>query len=277
MTSEFVEKIPAGRLLHLNIIHRIRSYRLFSLSLGSFRLNPGVISTIVTLVLLYTMISLGFWQLERAEFKDTLQQKIEERKTMPVSALEQLSGTIDERRFVPTEFMASYDAEHSFYLDNRIYNGRVGYHVFTPAVLDDERSVLIARGFVALGESRDELPEAITPAGKVRFKGLLEQEPPRGLVLADDANQSGDWPVVLQYLDLDEVSDMLGYELYDMVLWLDEDSDKENGVLTYDLPVLNLDSAKNTGYAFQWFAMSFALLLIYLFVNLKRDTENNQS
>jgi len=34
---------------------------------------------------------------------------------------------------------------------------------------------------------------------------------------------------------------------------------------------LNLNSAKNNGYAFQWFAMSFALLMIYFFVNTQRE------
>jgi cytochrome oxidase assembly protein ShyY1 len=63
---------------------------------------------------------------------------------------------------------------------------------------------------------------------------------------------------------------MLGYELYDMIVWLDEGkSDASAGIYQYDLPVLNLNSAKNNGYAFQWFAMSLALLIIYLVVNTK--------
>jgi len=72
---------------------------------------------------------------------------------------------------------------------------------------------------------------------------------------------------VLQYIDLDEIDQILGYQLYDMVLWLDQD---QAGSLEYDLPVLNLNSTKNNGYAFQWFAMSLALLLIYVVVNTKR-------
>jgi len=73
--------------------------------------------------------------------------------------------------------------------------------------------------------------------------------------------------LVLKYVDLPELNKLLGYELYDMVLWLDQD---EAGGFDYDLPVLNLNSAKNSGYAFQWFAMSAALLIIYLVVNTKR-------
>jgi cytochrome oxidase assembly protein ShyY1 len=39
-----------------------------------------------------------------------------------------------------------------------------------------------------------------------------------------------------------------------------------------ELPALKLDSAKNTGYAFQWYAMSAALFVIYMAVNVKRRT-----
>jgi surfeit locus 1 family protein len=67
-------------------------------------------------------------------------------------------------------------------------------------------------------------------------------------------------------MDIDEISKILDVQIYDMVLWLDKD---QPGSLEYDLPVLNLNSAKNNGYAFQWFAMSLALLLIYIVVNTK--------
>jgi surfeit locus 1 family protein len=233
-------------------------------------LSPGIISTLVTLALLYTMISLGFWQLGRAEFKDTLQQKIEERKNMSVSGLDELAVTVEDRRYMPVGFTGEYDNEHSFLLDNKILNGRVGYHVYTPVLLAENKAILVARGFIAMGKTRDQLPEIDTPAGFARFEGLLDQPPSRALVLAEYKQQSENWPVVLQYIDLDQISDMLGYELYDMIMWLNEDPEQINGLFTYDLPVLNLNAAKNNGYAFQWFAMSLALSVIYIFVNIKR-------
>ena len=101
-------------------------------------------------------------------------------------------------------------------------------------------------------------------------------EPSRGLILAENVQDTTQWPVVLQYVDLNEISALVGYQLYDMVLWLNEVEAVDNtaGSFDYDLPVLNLNSAKNNGYAFQWFAMSLALLLIYLFVNSKKLIKN---
>jgi len=218
------------------------------------------------------MISLGLWQLDRAEFKDNLQQSIEQRKSLSVSAISELPSSIDGRRYLPVKFTGEFDVAHSFLLDNRTVKGRVGYHVFTPIKISDPennvKSILIARGFVEMGRTREQLPEVTSPQGEVMIRGLLGLPPPTALVLADNVHQSDSWPVMLQYVDLPELSTMLGYELYDMVIWLNED---EAGLFEYDLPVLNLNSTKNNGYAFQWFAMSLALLIIYIVVNTKSN------
>lgn len=259
----------------MSIISAIRQFRLVSIRIASFHFNPGLVSTLVTIALLCIMVSLGFWQLDRAEFKDTLQQNIEQRKNLSAVGLDELPESDEERRYMPVQFFAEFDAAHSFLLDNKILNGRVGYHVFTPARISDSRAVLVARGFVEAGRTRDQLPDLKTPSGPFLISGLLDMPPSRAIVLADDVHRSVRWPVVLQYIDLAEIRQMLGYDLYDMVLWLDADeSIADDAVFSYDLPVLNLNAAKNTGYAFQWFAMSAALLIIYVVVNTKREVEN---
>ncbi|MFV2004568.1 MAG: SURF1 family protein [Gammaproteobacteria bacterium] len=254
----------------MGIISTVRQYRLISLRIASYHFNPGLISTLITIALLYTMMSLGFWQLSRAEFKDTLQQKIEQRKNLSAVGLDELPPSSEQRRYIPAKFIAEFDAQHSFLLDNKILNGRVGYHVYTPAKVSNTKAVLVARGFVEMPRTREQLPAIKTPTGSFEIQGLLDLPPSRTLVLAENVQQTERWPVVLQYVDLAEISQLLGYELYDMVLWLDDEAGQKNAVFEYDLPVLNLNSAKNNGYAFQWFAMSAALLIIYIVVNTKR-------
>jgi len=251
----------------VNIIAAVRQYRLLSLQLGPYHFNPGVLSTLVSVVMLYTMMSLGFWQLDRAEFKDTLQEKITERKNLSASGIDELPLSTDDRRYLPVKLTGRYDLEHSFLLDNKTFKGRVGYHVFTPVKITDSKAILTSRGFIDLGESRNQLPVIATPEDEIKVQGILDLQPSRALVLAENVNQTEHWPMVLQYVDLKELSQTLGYELYDMVLWLDIN---EPGSFEYDLPVLNLNAAKNNGYAFQWFAMSLALFIIYIVVNTKK-------
>ncbi len=254
----------------MNLIKAVRQQRLLSLRISTYHFNPGIISTLVTIAFLYVMMSLGFWQLDRAHYKETLQQKIVERKSLSPFALDALPKLFEDRRFLPTNFSAEFDAQHNFLLDNKTFNRRVGYQVFTPVIIDNFKAILVNRGFVPMGKTRDILPLIASPDGKIEISGLLDKPPSRALVLAENVHETSRWPVVLQYVDLDEISQILGYELYDMILILDSENAAS---FEYDLPVLNLNAAKNSGYAFQWFAMSLALLVIYIVVNTKNNAK----
>ena len=251
----------------MSIIGDIRQYRLISFHIVSYHFNPGVLSSLITAGFLYVMLSLGFWQLDRAEFKDTLQQKISDRKNLSPVALAELPASSDSRRYYPVKFTGEFDDQHSFLLDNITFNGHVGYYVFTPVKVNGTKTILVNRGFVSQGKTRDQLPDVTASAGEIEISGLLDFSPSRTLLLAENVQETSRWPVVLQYVDLIEISELLDYELYDMVLWLNPE---QAGSFEYDLPALNLNAAKNNGYAFQWFAMSLALFIIYIVVNTKR-------
>jgi len=215
------------------------------------------------------MLSMGKWQADKAEYKEDLRSKIMARKNLPVIGIQELPATQDERLFLPVRIDGRYDTQHTFLLDNKILDGRVGYDVYTPLKMPDGRAILINRGFLPLGATRQDLPQIETPGELLTVRGLLDKTPSRTIVLADNVNQVSSWPAVLQYIDVEEITVMLGYPVFNMVLWLDKD---ENHGFTRTLPVLSLDSAKNTGYAFQWYAMALALLIIYVVVNTRKSS-----
>ena len=248
----------------MNSLLRIK---LIKLNIGPYTFSPGILPTIVTLFFIYVMISMAQWQATKAQYKVNLEEKIAERKNLPAISLDELPRTNDERLFLPVVVNGLYDADKYFLLDNRVVNGRVGYDVYTPLHRADDSVILVNRGFVVQGASRDHLPEVLTPDFEFSVKGLLDNPPSKTVVLADNVNQSNTWPVVLQYLDLEEVKTMLGKPVFDMIIRLDEN--EEYG-FTRVIPALNLFSAKNTGYAFQWYAMTMALIIIYFTVNTKK-------
>lgn len=253
----------------MHLIEKIRQYRFVSLHIASHHFNPGIFSTLLTAALLYTMVSLALWQQQRAEYKDTLQQKIIERKKLSAVDVTELPASRESRRYLPVTFTGEFDNRHSFLLDNITLDRHVGYHVYTPVKIKGFKSILVNRGFVPQGKTRDQLPQINVPEGKIKITGLLDFSPSRTLLLAENVQETARWPVVLQYIELSEISTLLNDDLYDMVLWLNPD---ESAAFEYDLPVLNLNAAKNNGYAFQWFAMSLTLLVIYIVVNTKKQT-----
>lgn len=246
--------------------------RLVNLNIGAYRFSPGILPSITTLAFMYLMVFMAQWQAGKAEFKDNLRDKIVARKDLPAITLEQLPATESDRLFLPVVIDGQYDVEHSFLLDNKVLNRHVGYDVYTPLKMPDGRSILVNRGFLPQGRTRQDLPVIETPDKMLTVKGLIDKVPSRTIVLADNVNQVKSWPAVLQYINDEEIEAILGYPVFNMVLWLDKE---ENHGFSRTLPALNLDSAKNTGYAFQWYAMTIALLIIYIVVNTKKRDEVN--
>ena len=107
--------------------------------------------------------SLGFWQLQRAEFKRTLQDAFYDRLAGNPVPPEQAEFADFER----LQLTGRYDA-NSFLVDNRTLNGRGGYWVVTPFETHDSRRFLVNRGWVPGSVDRSVLPTFETPADDVR-------------------------------------------------------------------------------------------------------------
>ena len=214
------------------------------------------------------MVSLGLWQYNKGEYINNLQHKINDRRHLSPVSMQELPHELDDQVYMPVIVSGKFDVERHFYFDNRIVNGLAGYDIYTPLRMDDGNTILVNRGWIRQGRTRQDLPEFETASSRVSFKAIVDRPPSKDFMLAENVHDSLAWPMVLQYVDIQEISQMLGYELMPMVLRLDKD--EEHG-FHREIPVLNLDSAKNTGYAFQWFAMSAALLVIYIAVNTKKN------
>src|SRR5687768_13625510 len=74
------------------------------------------------------------------------------------------------------------------YLDNKTRRGTPGYEVVTPLRLaGSAEHVLVNRGWIAAGRTREALPPAATPAGAVRIEGIARERFPRVLVAGKSA------------------------------------------------------------------------------------------
>jgi len=238
--------------------------------------KASLIPSIITCALLYLMISLGNWQLERADYKANLQSIIESRQNIEPIPLDELSNKAeDDWLYHPASVSGEYDTEHQIYFDNQVHNMVAGYSVFTPLKLDNDTGILINRGWLAIGKSRNELPDIkIEMQNLITISGLLSLPPSKGMVLSNSANGYMVWPAVLQYIDTFEIEKQLGYKLLPMVLIVNDSQKTSLEVM----PVkINMRSEKHTAYAFQWFALSLTLLIIYIIVNTKINNQVNKN
>lgn len=226
---------------------------------------PGV----AALVVFAALVALGAWQLERAADKRALEREFERRlRDEPVHLDEAATdaAALRHRRVTAT---GVYDAAHQFLLDNRTRQGAAGYHVLTPLRLPDEgTAVLVNRGWVPVGRSREQLPRTAAPAGAVHVRGIVAVPSAEPFLLGPAGYDAGGWPRVVQAIDLVAMEAALGYPLLPYTVRL---APGEAGGFAREWePYIGLGPERHRGYAVQWFALAAAVLVIFVVLTLRR-------
>src|SRR3990167_7578583 len=103
----------------------------------SRRFRPGLIASVAVAVLLPLFLYLGYWQLQRAEEKLSMQAEYDTRANGPAVQVEPRVQRPDELQFYRVVAKGHYDTDYQILIDNRVHQGRVGYHVITPLKLQD--------------------------------------------------------------------------------------------------------------------------------------------
>ncbi|MBI5461742.1 MAG: SURF1 family protein [Gammaproteobacteria bacterium] len=241
--------------------------------IGSYEFRPGLWSSLIVLALLVLLLTLGFWQLDRAAQKRALLTAYGDR---PADAPIQLTADFKadsrlgpEWRYRRAQVLGAYDAEHQFLLDNRVYQGRVGYQVLTPLRLAHTNvAVLVNRGWVPQGATRADLPPLPAPSdAALTVAGLIDFPPQKVFVLGEGEDRDPGWPKVLQQVRLDLHAQQLGVRLLPLVLLL---APEQPGGFVRDWTPVVIGPERHVGYAVQWFALAAALAILYTLANLKR-------
>ncbi len=242
---------------------------------GSVQFSPGRWPTLITLVVFGILVSLGFWQLDRAEQKRALLAEYHAGSATALLKLDAGLRSVKGLSYQAASVSGRYDAAHQFLLDNRTHNGAVGYEVLTPLKLDNANvGVLVNRGWIPLPGTRDRLPSLPVSDAARTVTGRIKDVGQAGFSLGEEVAREG-WPYRVLHVDLRRLSHELGYRLLPLELLLDPS--QPDGYIREWHP-LSFGPERNVGYAVQWFALATTLMIIYLAVNIKkREKYDHQS
>lgn len=240
--------------------------RLFSLRLGPFVFSPGWLATVVTLLLLTLLVNLGLWQKNRGDTKQDMISRYEERSRNNAQNLQTLISLGADSMDYPVTLEGTYQHEKTFLLDNRTHRGIPGFQVITPLDIGSHL-VLVNRGWVAQGRTRQDTPEYPTPASAQRVEGITHVPNPDYFVLAEDDYQRVQWPFIIQKIDLEKSAQLFDKPLAPFTVRLNP---KEDSGFVREWRSNPMTPEKHYGYAFQWFSLALALLVIYVTVNARK-------
>jgi surfeit locus 1 family protein len=181
-------------------------------------------------------IALGNWQLRRAD---------EKRIVVP-------------RVVVDGEFLPRY----TIYLDNKTRRGKAGYEIVTPLKLSGSSlHVLVNRGWIEAGKTRDALPEVRTPAGQIRVEGLALSRLDRVMAIGQPSGK------IRQSLEIAAYAKETGLQLEPRVI--EQHSDTGDG-LARDWAPHDAGIEKHEGYALQWYSLAALAIVLAIVLSFRK-------
>jgi len=217
---------------------------------------------IATLVLL---ISLGFWQLDRADEKRAIEDQIASANSGDVEFVTSVEF-LKDKEYYHVRLQGSYIGDKQFIYDNQIVDQISGYYVLTPFILKGaSKAVLINRGFIPWSGRRDKL--ANVDIGEKLTEVKVQISIPIKRMELKVSETTGDFPVLIQALNLDEMSTIASLDFASVIGLLNPES--ENGFVRQWEPYTG-SIERHIGYAIQWFLMAFVLAFIGIRLAIKQ-------
>jgi len=228
--------------------------------------------TVAALLAVGVTLSLGRWQLSRAAEKEQYQASVEARgQELTLTAQALLDSEKDDamiHRHI--ELRGQWLADKTVFLDNRQMNAKPGFYVLTPLQLEGRTDVvLVQRGWVARNfMDRAVLPPIQSPSGVVTVAGRIAPPPAKLYELGNNevkplVNSQGG--AIRQNLDWAQFKAETKLKL--LPLSIQQQGAPSEGLLReWPQPASGID--KHYGYAFQWFALSALITLLYVWFQL---------
>jgi len=213
--------------------------------------NKFLFSVFVYFIIL-TLLSLGFWQIYRLNWKLELIEQIENSlKNDPVEL-----SNIEKKNYLRIKTSGEIDFDNQIYLYNLNDAGKPGFEVINPIKIGDE-NYLVNRGWIPF-EKKD-LPE-INLVDQNQIVGTLMLQTKPSTFKPENDIEKNYWFT----LDREDILKFTGRNFSEYVIYLNGD---------YKIPKPRVITAKISNnhkkYAITWFSMAISILLIYLYFRKK--------
>jgi surfeit locus 1 family protein len=231
---------------------------------GAWRFRPRALATAATIALCALTVSLGLWQTQRAAEKEARQVERDRRAAEPPRPLPPQLVAAEDYALRRVVARGEYADRFAILLDNRVYRGRAGFHVVSPLrIAGGNMHVLVNRGWIAAGRTRDELPQVAAPTGERSVEGIAIAPSERVYELSPETTEGRVW----QNLVLERYRKWAGLEVQPVVI--QEESDVRDGLVRdWDRPDAGAD--RHRSYALQWFSLAALAIVLYVVLNLER-------
>lgn len=233
----------------------------------SRRFRPRALPSLAAIVAVAVFVAAGQWQQRRLHDKESLRAQFDAAAAQAPVALASLPDSADWNalRYRAVTASGEYDARWQILVDNRVHDGRAGYHVITPLVLADGRTALVNRGWTPQGASRAVLPRVDPPAAPVTVRGRVAIPAAGVFELAKDTTSGRVW----QNLDPARFSAATGMAVMPVTIEATQSPSPDDG-LVRDWPAPDFGVETHRIYMVQWYTFAALAIVLWVVLNLRR-------
>ena len=242
-----------------------------------YKFNFTLIPSLIFLIAFCSFIRLGFWQIDRADQKENLNDSYKLRQEKEVVNLNNFNDIENKESVLWRKVVikGAFFKDKNLLIDNQIFKHKAGFNVVTPFKIENTgKTILVNRGWqknllnreqVPIVNSLDDIDEIEGYAVKLTVPGITLGGSNIEIINASLAR--------FQRIEIDEVNNFYQANFLSYMIYLNPLLDNEY-ISNFKLPAP--DSDKNYGYAFQWFAFAFTLLIIFLRLGITRDDKSTK-
>jgi surfeit locus 1 family protein len=225
--------------------------------------NIKLIPTLITIPAVILLLYLSYWQFQRLAWKEDLIAKINQQIQLPVIELPN-NLNIDDMLYHKVRLNGSFLHEYEVhvYAGNTKLKGGNGYYILTPLVLEDNRIVIVNRGWVSENlKNSDTRPETLI-TDKSEIIGAIMKTEEKGLYTHDNQAKRNIW----FYINLPEIATHTNLAIEPFYILAQEE---ESSVLKGQNIKPNLLN-NHLGYALTWLSAAISLVVIYILYHRKK-------
>jgi len=228
---------------------------------------------IFTLLVFSGLVKLGLWQSDRALQKEQRLATIEQlSQTQALSLTQVLAQDKNEINDLPILLKGEFADDILFLLDNQANKGRLGYRAYQVFTVKNQ-AVLINLGWVQGSINRQELPDIEAITGEYQLTGHVRKIE-KGIMLMEQKLNENSWPLRVQQIELDKFSTLISRQLLPFVVYLDK---TDNVGYEKNWQPIVMPPEKHRAYAFQWFSLAIAWLLLMMWASIKFGKHSEKS
>ena len=217
---------------------------------------PSIFSVIIFAIL----FSFGTWQVKRLFWKEALIERYTtQSQSNPIKNPSKLDSSINE--FKSVEFTGSFLHKNEIYITGKTYEGNAGFHVITPFELNNNKIILINRGWVSEGYRNPEKRKFSLVEGQILIKGIIRYPQKKGYFVPENDGKNGFWFTIkpneiINFLNLTSNKVINNYYI---------DALRQGEKLTLPIGVTGKPKLRNQhlSYAVTWYGLALSLLFVY--------------